>query len=355
MRLTYGEILDSMKTAFQEEKGESVKELSDLEMRFKAVASEIFSLFSFGDYILKQGFVQTATGEYLDRHAAMRSIKRKNASYAKGTLLFSLLEAMDKTVTVPAGTVCSVAGKPFIQFATDKAVEIKPGQIFAQAAATALKPGDEYNAGANTVTVIVNPPAYIYSVTNEQAFCDGYDAESDESLRERVINSYRVGENMLSIAGIRDALLTIDEITDAIVYPGPDYFMNVCLKTKSGKISAALQKQVEELLGFTKLCSVDMIFEAAKERPFYAYAEAKILSGYDGKAIENAVEARITQFCSSEKIGANYSESAAAAACGGIEGLEYVGVTFGTDSGSTVACGTKEYLKLKGVEVIVHE
>ena len=355
MSLTFNEILDSMKTAFLEEKGEPVKNLSDLEMRFKAVASEIYSVFAFGDYILKQGFPQTATGEYLERHGALRGITRKTSSPAKGTLTFSLSEERDKNVTIPAGTVCSVSGKPFIQFSTDKAVTIKAGALSAKAAATALKPGDEHNVAADTVTVLVNPPAYVFSVTNEEAFTGGYDTESDEALRERIVSSYGNGRNMLSVTEVRNIILSIEEITDVTVWPEPEYLMHVCLKTKSGKISDSLKSQVKELLGFAYLCSVDIVFAAAAEQPFNAFAEAKIYSGYDETAIINAVKDRITQFCSSEKIGQNYSESAAAAVCAGIDGLEYVNVFFGSSDSGPVACGAESYLKLKSVEVTVHE
>ncbi len=58
MSITYNEILDSMKAAFQQEKGEAVADLSDLELRFKAVASEIYSVCAYGDYIFRQGFPQ---------------------------------------------------------------------------------------------------------------------------------------------------------------------------------------------------------------------------------------------------------------------------------------------------------
>ncbi len=80
MNLTYDEILNSMKIEFAGEKGEAVKELSDIEARFKAVASEIYSVSAYGDYIMKQSFPQTATGEFLDRHEELRSITRKTAS-----------------------------------------------------------------------------------------------------------------------------------------------------------------------------------------------------------------------------------------------------------------------------------
>lgn len=355
MSLTYDEILDSMKTAFQEEKGETVKNLSDLEMRFKAVASEIYSVFAFGDYILKQGFPQTATGDYLERHGALRGITRKTASPARGTLTFSLSEESDRAVIIPAGTVCSVSGKPFIQFSTDKAVEIKAGQLSAQVTATALKSGDEHNAQANTVTTIVNPPAFVFSVTNEQAFAGGSDPESDEALRERIVSSYGNGRNMLSVTEVRNIILSIEEITDATVRAEPDYVMHVCLKTKSGKVSDSLKNQVRELLGFAHLCSVDISFSAAAEQPFHAFVEAKIYSGYDETAIINAVKERITRFCSSEKIGQNYSESATAASCAGIDGLEYVNVFFFSEDSGPVACSAESYLKLRGVEVTVYE
>ena len=355
MSLTYDEILDSMKTAFQEEKGEAVKNLSDLEMRFKAVASEIYSVVAFGDYVLKQGFPQTATGEYLERHGELRGITRKTAATAMGVLTFSLSEESNKSVTIPAGTVCSVSGKPFIQFSTDEAVEIKAGTLSAQVSATALKSGDEYNVPENTVTVIVNPPAFVFSVTNEQAFTGGCDDESDEALRERIVSSYGSGSNMLSVAGVRNIILSIEEVTDATVQAQSDYMIHVCLKTKSGTVSSSLADQIRELMGFAELCSVSVKISAAQAQVFNVFVEAKIYSGYDEKAIIDAVRERITQFCSCEKIGQNYSESAVAAVCAGIEGLEYVNVYFFSEDSGPVACGAQSYLKLKNVEVTAHE
>lgn len=355
MSLTYDEILTSMKTAFQEEKGEVVKDLSDLEMRFKAVASEIYSVVAYGDYVLKQGFPQTATGEYLERHGELRGITRKTASPATGTLTFSLAEPTDKVVIIPAGTVCSVAGKPFIQFATDKAYGVVIGELTARVPATALKSGDEYNAEADTITEIVNPPALIASVTNLEPFTGGCDPESDEALRERIVSSYGNGRDMLSAAGVRNILLSIEDVTDATVWAEPDYVMHVCLKTKKGTVNNILKNQIKDMLGFAALASVEIVFTAASEQPFYVFAEAKIYSGYDETTIINAVKERITQFCSSEKIGQNYSESAAAAACAGIEGLEYVNVFFGSEDSGPVACGAESYLKLGGVEVTAHE
>ena len=108
MNLTYDEILNSMKIEFAGEKGEAVKELSDIEARFKAVASEIYSVSAYGDYIMKQSFPQTATSEFLDRHAELRSITRKTASYAKGAItVYRTESSIGSTVSIPKGTIFS--------------------------------------------------------------------------------------------------------------------------------------------------------------------------------------------------------------------------------------------------------
>lgn len=344
-----------MKTAFLAEKGETVKTLSDLELRFKAVASEIYSLCAYGDYVFKQGFPQTATGEYLERHAALRGITRKKPSRATGSLTFSLAQALDKNVSIPAGTVCSVSGKPFVRFATDKTVEIKAGELSAEVTATALEAGDEHNAAEDTVTVMVNPPDYVYSVTNAQPFIGGWDAESDESLRERVLSSYGSYRNRVSKESLREIVLSLEEVTDASFEPDQNHIMRVYLKTRNGEISEKLKEQISDMLGFAALCSTTIVYEPAKERPFNVVADTKVLSGYDMKAIANAVRERIIQQCSSEKIAESYRASAVAAACGDIEGIVYINIYFGESNASVVTCDSGAFLKLKNIEVNVHE
>ena len=353
MSLTYNEILNSMKAAFQQEKGEPVAELSDLELRFKAVASEIYSVCAYGDYIFRQGFAQTATGEYLDRHARLRSITRKKAARARGELTFSLSEAAGKSVTIPAGTICSAAGRPFIQFATDKRATISAGRLSVSVPATALRVGNDHNVEAGSVTEMVNPPDYVFSVTNDNAFTGGWDDESDEALRERILSSYSNRKNEVSAEGVREILLSLDEITDARVFSNNSYSVNVCLKTRNGRISNSLKAKVADLLGFLSFCAIEVNYIAASEQPFAVKAEAKVLSGFDNDKIETAIKERITSLCSNEKIGQNYNEAAIAATCSDIEGIEYINVFLHGPKG--VSCGSMEFLRLTDIEVYIHE
>lgn len=356
MSLSYNEILDSMKTAFCREKGEAVKNLSDLEARFKAVASEIYSVSAYGDFIMKQSFPQTASGEYLDRHAALRKIIRKTPSCASGSITVSRTENSVGTVlTIPKGTVFSVSDKPFIQFATTAAVTISANDASAVAFVEALKTGSEYNIAPGVLLTAVNPPAHLASAESKTEFTGGCDQESDEALRERVLNSYSSRKNAVSAAAVRETLLTLADVSDAVVSAGENHTIQVCLKTKSGSISNTLKNQVTDMLGFAALCGAKLEFIAAKEQPLGVTAEIKILSGYNPDKIKNAVKAKIAEFCNSEKIGQNYSESAIAAYCSGIDGVEYINIFLGTDSTGAVACKSTGFLKLQKTEVYTYE
>lgn len=356
MNLTYDEILNTMRSEFAKEKGEDVKNLSDLEARFKAVASEIYSVSVYGDYILKQSFPQTATGEFLDRHAELRSITRKTASYAKGTIVVSRTESsLGNTMSIPKGTVFSVSGKPFIQFAADKAYSLSANLSSISISVTALKTGSEHNIKSGTVLTAVNPPAYLETAVSGTDFSGGWDAESDEALRERILSSYGSRKNAVSVSAVRETLLTLSDVTDAVVFPGENYKLNVCLKTKDGKISSSLKSKVTDMLGFATLCGCTLVFTAATEQLFDVTVEAKILSGYNSAEIISKIKEKVIEFCSNEKIGQNYSESAIAAYCSGIDGVEYLNVFLGSNSIKAVACSSNKFLKLSKVEVYTHE
>lgn len=355
MGLTYNEILDEMKTAFFNESGKNVKHLSDLEMRFKAVASEIYSVAAYGDYIFRQGFPQTAAGEYLDRHAALRGLARKTAAAAEGKLSFFLTEELDRDVVIPQGTVCSVKDRPYIQFATVSDTVINAGSLSASADACALACGEEFNVNAGDITVMVNPPEYVAAVRNDAGFSGGSDTESDKSLRERIASTYSTKYSAVGMASVRNEILSLDRITDACISTGETGGIDVCVKTKNGEITEADTADIKNILGLAVLCGLKINCFAAVKKEFSVAAEAKALSGYDAAGIKKEIEERIKGFCAGEKIGADFSESAIASAAYGTQGLDYIEIFASPAQSGNVCCNANEYLKLSGVTVNVHE
>lgn len=125
-----------------------------------------------------------AYGEYLDYHAELRSMKRKEAQCATGTITFT---GMEGTV-IPAGYTCSTESKndiPSRDYVTlEEGIIGEEGSITVNA--QALMPGADGNTGANMV--VINSSGYddITGITNDIPFTMGIDEEDDESLLTRI-------------------------------------------------------------------------------------------------------------------------------------------------------------------------
>ena len=115
MNCTYNEILDKMVQAYFDKSGQKLNENSFEYKVIEAAASEFYSLSCYGDFILKQAFVQSAGGEYLDRHGYMRMCERKAGRKASGVLTFSVSEAQDDDIVIEERSheeVTHINGKP---------------------------------------------------------------------------------------------------------------------------------------------------------------------------------------------------------------------------------------------------
>ena len=87
MAYSYDEILERMSDKYYELTGEEAERMSDSGIKLKLLAGEIFSLGTNIDWLKRQMFVATATGEELDKHAAQRGLKRFRGKKANGSLL----------------------------------------------------------------------------------------------------------------------------------------------------------------------------------------------------------------------------------------------------------------------------
>ena len=166
-----------------------LQEDCDLSVRLWAAAAQIQALEAQAEWVLGQSFPQTATGVYLDRHGAMRGIVRQAPSRATGQLTFRLANAQTGAVGVEAGTVCMTEGA--IRFRTTEDGTIPAGETSVTVAAEAVEAGSSGNVGAGTVHVLTACPVAVTAVTNEKAFTGGLSEETDEELRQRILDSFQ--------------------------------------------------------------------------------------------------------------------------------------------------------------------
>ena len=126
--------------------------------------------------IVQAAFAQTSWGEYLTHRAAEFGIDRKLAVSAKGTV------TVKGNGIVPAGAL--FATQDGIQFQAIKEVTVNTS---ADVPVEAVVAGTSGNVASGTIKKIPVTIAGISSVTNAGAMTEGYDEETDDALRERLL------------------------------------------------------------------------------------------------------------------------------------------------------------------------
>ena len=349
---TYDEILTEMKDAFFEISGESVERYSELETRFKAVASELFSLEVGSSFLLKQMFPQTAKGEYLDFHAQLRGISRKTASKTKLTLSFYLNEPREEDTVIGAGCICASNEQPYIQFETINDAVIPAGELSTETEAQATECGCEYNVKEGEVTVIVNPPLGVAGVTNSAPFEYGFDDEGDDALRKRILSAYSIPSTGFSVNSLEEAVRSLDEILDCSVsYDG--FNLTVTVKTKNSEIDSVLAEKIRNLLLAADLFDSNVNVRIASRKEFDIRLDIKTVSEQSG--IEREAVRRIKELAAALSIGEALELNSVAYALASVDGLKYCEVTSPDATGRLILCEAYEYLTPENIEVSFYE
>ena len=186
---TIEEIYQQLLEAFALRAGFVPEDSCDLAVRLYAAAAQIQALGVQADWVLDQSFPQTAQGVYLDYHAQMRGISRTPGTCAVGTLRFQAPSQPASELSIPAGTVCMTREE--VRFQTTADAVLTTDALFVDVPAQALEAGSSGNVVAGAVCVMTACPVGITACTNPQAFSGGSDPEGDESLRQRILESYQ--------------------------------------------------------------------------------------------------------------------------------------------------------------------
>ena len=211
------EIYNEMVRDYEEKGSLVLTEGGDMSLRLRAVAAQIFSLENQLDFSRRQAYPQTAEGEYLDRHAAVRGLSRGGAGTARGSIRFFVEEAGGADLAVSAGVVCTdAAGTEFI---TTEGGTIKAGGLYCDVPAMAVLPGESGNVPANAVCLMPLAPIGVAGCKNTEPFVGGSEGESDEQLRSRVLASYSSLPNGANAAYYEQQALATEGVYAAQVLP----------------------------------------------------------------------------------------------------------------------------------------
>lgn len=351
---TYDEILDSIKSAYFRECGNAVEENSETEKMFELLASELFSISCYGDYIFKQAFVQTATGENLDKLGEIRGCIRKTAAPATGELTFSINEAADEDIIIPERTVCSVDGKAYMQFSTIGQAVIKAGETSATVGAVSLENGAFYNVDKNSITVMVNAPVGITAVTNENEFDGGYSDECDAMYRGRILRHYGVSPNGINCASYENMIMTLDYVTDCNIVPSTrEASMKIYVSTKSNTLNDEQKNEIAHMIPIIDAAGVSYDVLHSKKMKYSLFVSAEIMDGFDEEKIENEIIRRINSVAAEARIGENIPISRLERAIDDIDGVVNISIRSSRQSNNSITTTYAATLTLNGIEVSI--
>lgn len=258
MEKTIDSIYEEMLAVFGEVSGYLPSASCDLAARLYAAAAQIQGLYLQAKWLLDQSFPQTATGEYLERHAQLRGISRGVATRAAGKLRFGVSTAVSGDLAIKSGTVCMTASG--VRFATTEDAVLKAGQLYVDVPAAALEPGKQGNAAAGAVSIMAAMPVGIKACTNPEAFSGGDDAEGDEALRRRLLDSYLRLPNGANAAYYEQTALSRTGVAAAAAVGRPRGVGSVDLyiATDAGIPDEALLREVNDYLQEKREISVDL-------------------------------------------------------------------------------------------------
>lgn len=196
---------------------------SEIRNLLESFAVDLYTLMEEVDDVSRICFVETAEGEWLDKHGAnpLINLPRETGEMSKGTVTFSIAEATTSEVVVPIDTIL-VSEETGLQFSTLADAIIPVGETSVTALAECLTVGVDGNAESSTVTLFEDD-SNLYNgltVTNTEALAGGIDYEEDDEYRERLLAYLRkddfgsVGyyESLCNnVEGVHDVLLVDDD------------------------------------------------------------------------------------------------------------------------------------------------
>lgn len=133
-------------------------------------------------------------------------------STGRGRRLREIVAAQDCGLT---------AGAEPVRFVTTAEGRIAAGETEALVPAQAEQPGSTGNAAAGSITVLVTAVGSVDGVENPEGFSGGQDAETDDELRSRLLESYHAVSNGSNAAYYRRLALAQDGVASVQVIQRP--------------------------------------------------------------------------------------------------------------------------------------
>lgn len=304
-----------------------------------------------------QNLVRYARFPMLDYLGELVGVARLEAQKARALFRFTLAAAQGFSVAIPTGTrIESKDGKQV--FTTNAALTIPAGQLSGDTWATAQVAGVTGNGYlAGEVSTLLDPIANVQSVANTMTSAGGFDAESDDRYRERII----LAPEAFSTAGSRGAyrfhaLKGHQSIVDVSIQRGANGEVYVYPLVETGDPSAAILEAVSQALTDEKVRPISdtVIVQAPVRMDFVIEANVTLYTTADQAFVVSTIIELLTAFAAKLKalLGRDIVPSQFVGVIAQVEGVyqvELVSPSFATVEPNAYANCTGTTINVVGV------
>lgn len=237
---------------------------SEIRNLLEAFAVDLYMLLEEQNELTSIGFIDSADGEWLDKHGANPFIKlpRDTGSESVGFVTFSIPEAEATDTTISEGTI--VVSDDGLQYVTDADCTIFAGDTSNEVSITCLTTGLDGNVNAGEINTIDDEDFTLTNVTvvNTDATVNGTDYEEDEEYRERLL-AYIRQDDFGSVDYYTRLCEEVDGVHDVILVTGTSgYTRNVLVNGDVKPASSSICSDVLEVLSLPENIVVGHSFQA---------------------------------------------------------------------------------------------
>ena len=316
---TVEELYGQMMADFTARTGMEISGGGDLSARLYAAAAQIYGLYVQADWVNRQCFPQTAQGEYLDHHAQLRALERKAAARAQGTVRFFGDGGSTLDREISAGTVCMTPG--MVRFVTVEDGVLTAGESHVDIPVQAVEAGSAGNVIAGSVRMLAAAPIGITGCTNPLAMRGGADAEDDEQLRKRIMDSFLQLPNGANCAYYEQEAMSFDEVAAATALPRNRGIgtVDVVVATAAGVPDQKLLNQLKEHFGARREIAVDVEVLAPETVPVDVTVHIK---SEDMERAASMVKQTLQNWFSGQRLGQNVLRAKLGSLVFGMDGVD---------------------------------
>lgn len=217
---TVEDILDAMLADAREQFGDDLNdgELSVIRAFYLPIAERLAEAQEDIGLVLSSAQIDNAEGLALDLLTALIGVRRREAQFAEGEVVFSRESAASTDYTIPTGTLVQTDHDlDPVRFETSQTAILEAGETEVTVPVVAVGGGVQSNLGTNTLVRMPQPPSGIETVTNETSTEGGTERENDEELRDRAKQELADGAKATAAALVAGAK-SLDEVASVSIF-----------------------------------------------------------------------------------------------------------------------------------------